>query len=153
MQHKQIIDFQLIIIVCVALSDCSHVLLLEGLSDKFELVDDVDVLGALALALAALDTVTGFAVAFGQQVVIELAVTLLIRELLQVVVQVEVFGDDNLHRATVSAVVACSAGDGYRVADNFGGAGDNGLFLVVEGMEILHIGSVVVDLLKRTHAA
>jgi hypothetical protein len=33
--------------------------LLKGLGDEFEVVDDVDVLGALGLALATLDALAG----------------------------------------------------------------------------------------------
>ena len=44
--------------------------LLEGLGHLLEVVDDVDVLGALGLALATLDTLAGTAVALGEQVVV-----------------------------------------------------------------------------------
>ena len=44
--------------------------MLEGFGDLFQMVDDVEVLGTLGLALATLDTLAGAAVALGNQVVI-----------------------------------------------------------------------------------
>ena len=57
-------------------------LLLKGLGNEFEVVDDVDVLRALGLALATLDTLASLAVLLADQVIIEFAITLLFRELL-----------------------------------------------------------------------
>ena len=89
--------------------------LLESLGNELEVVDNVDVLGALGLALAALKAFAGFPVVLGYQVIIELAVTLLVGKLLQGVVQTEVLGDSNLLRASLGAVVTSSAMDGDSV--------------------------------------
>ena len=66
---------------------------LKSGGDEFEVVDDVDVLWALGLALAALETFAGLTMAFGHQVIIEFAVALLLGELLHGVVEAEVLGD------------------------------------------------------------
>lgn len=112
---------------------------LEGLDNEFEVVDDVDVLGALGLALAALEAFAGFAVVLGKQVVVEFAVAPLIGELLQVVVEIEVLGDWNLLRAALSTVVTSGARDGDSITDYLGRTVEDGLFLVVEGLEVLHV--------------
>ena len=48
------------------------------MNDELEVVDDVDVLGALGLALSTLEAFAGLAVVLRHQVVVELAVALLI---------------------------------------------------------------------------
>ena len=58
----------------------------KGLGNQLEVVDNTDVLGALGLALAALDALAGSAVVLGEQVVIEFAVAALVRELLRRVI-------------------------------------------------------------------
>ena len=80
-------------------------LFLKGGYHLLEVVDNVNVLGALCLALAALDTLAGLAVVLGQQVVVEFGVAALLlgAEVLQRVVQVEVLGNGNLLRTAVSS--------------------------------------------------
>jgi len=113
--------------------------ILEGLGDEFEVVDDVDVLGALGLALATLDALAGGAVALCQQAVVKLAIALLIGELLQVIVEVEELGDGNLLRAALGTIVTGGAGSGNGVTNHLGGTDDDGLFLVVKRLEVFHI--------------
>ena len=114
-------------------------LFLEGGGDEFEVVDDVDVLGALGLALAALEALAGLAVALSDQIVIEFAVAPLLGELLYGVVQAEVLGDSNLLRTTLRSVVTGSARDGDSITDDLGRMVEDGLLLVVEGLEVLHV--------------
>ena len=45
-------------------------LFFEGLDDEFQVVDDVDLLGALSLTLAAFKALAGLAVALGNQVIV-----------------------------------------------------------------------------------
>ena len=44
--------------------------LFESLGNKFKVVDDVDVLGTLRLALSALDTFAGLTMALGDEVIV-----------------------------------------------------------------------------------
>ena len=99
---------------------------LKSGGDEFEVVDDVDVLRALGLALSALQALAGLAMAFGHQVIIEFAVALLLGELLHGVVEAEVLGDGNLLRTTLTAVMASGAMDSDGVADDFGCLSDDG---------------------------
>ena len=39
------------------------------------------------------------------------------------------------------------------VADNLGGTGDDGLLLIVERLEVLHVGRIVLELLHIAHTA
>ena len=126
--------------------------LLESLGNELEVVDNVDVLGALGLALAALKAFAGFPVVLGYQVIIELAVTLLVGKLLQGVVQAKVLGYGNLLGTPLRTVVAGRTLDGNGVADDFGRLGEDGLLLVVKGLEILHIAGIILHLFHVAHA-
>ena len=123
------------------------------MGNEFEVVDNVDVLGALGFALGALDAFIGATVALGDQVMIELAVILQFGELLRGVVQTEVFGDGYVLWAAVGAVMASCARDCDSIADDLGRPGDDALLLVVEGLEILHVRRIVLYLLDVAHAA
>ena len=125
---------------------------LEGLGDELEVVDDVDVLGALGLTLSALQTLAGLTMVIGKQTVVKFAVTTLIGELLQIVVKVKILGDGNLLGATLAAIMTGSARNGDGVADDLGRLGDDALLLVVEGHKILHVRHVILQLLHVAHA-
>ena len=126
--------------------------LLESLGNEFEVVDDVDVLWALGLALSAFHTFAGLAMVLGEQAVVKLAVTTLIGELLQVVVKVKVLWNGNLLGTALTTIVTGSAWDGDGVADDLGRLGDDALLLVVEGHKILHVRHVILQLLHVAHA-
>ena len=91
----------------VIMPDCRVLLFFKGLGNELEVVDDVDVLGALGFTLSALEALTGTAMALGDEAVIEFAVAQQVRELLHRVIKVEIPGNGNRRR---TALVARPAG-------------------------------------------
>ena len=125
----------------------------ESLNEKFKVVDDIDVLGALGFALTALEALTGLAVTLGNQIVVELAVAFQFGELLHDVVEAEVLGDSNLLWAALGAVMTGGARNGNSITNDLCRLGDNFLFLFIKRLEILHIGRVILELLHVAHTA
>ena len=73
-------------------------------------------LRAVLLTLSTLDAIACLSMSLVQHAIIYRRVIplLLAPELVQGVIDIEIFGNANLHRTAVSTIVACRARDGYR---------------------------------------
>ena len=90
----------------VIMPECGVLLFFEGLGNELEVVDNVDVLGALGFTLSTLEALTGTAMALGDEAVIEFAVAQQVGELLHRVIKVEVPGNGNLLGTALGAIPA-----------------------------------------------
>ena len=110
-------------------------------------------LRAGVLALAALHAVGGFSASAGGEGIFSFG--LFQRQIIQdlVVACAEDPRDGDLLRAALGAVAAAGAGDGTPVEDDVLRLGDQRVFLLGHGHEILHGGQVVFHLVHGIHAA
>lgn len=111
-------------------------------------------LWAMLLALSTLDAVACLSVSFVQHTVIHRSVIplLLATELVQGVIDIEIFGDANPHRASVSTVVTSRARYGYRALNYLSRLFHTYLLLMVKGLEVLHETGVILHLFHSTHS-
>ena len=122
--------------------------------NRFQMLDNGQMLGAHALTLAAADTVSRFPRRAGQLFIKALVgcPALCLRHPHIFIVKRKILGDRDLHVAAVCTIGSAGTRDSYGRADDIGGLLYQLLFRWIQGFKIFHVVCIVFQLSHTAHA-